>query len=1636
MKAVRPFSSCRSGTLLPDMEISGYPPRRTGATGIHLATALILGFFLCQGATRANPTFDADLEALTKTPHRLVGSDENAAATAYLADALRAAGVTNLVIQPFTFARPVIKTCRMETSAAGKTWELTPLRGNGLLQPTTPSEGITGPLVHAGLGRPEDFLTAGLTVQGAIVVLDYNCGDGWYRAFRLGARAVVLLRGAAPCSSHSSLHLSAEANLPRFYYVGSRADLPAGSTVTIHSDIRWTRSTACNVIGFIPGTAPTYSLDVEEAILFSAPIDSFGEAPTFVQGARFAANAATLLEQAREFVRAPPARHTFITFFNGDGQGQLGASAFYRALEAEGHQKDAWVETRATFHSNQFALVTGQVASLQSVQFATSLGTLERPLVDRLKRAADDRVARINQDLFRLRRDPSQSELVSLLEADKIHWNELRRALGSRRNLAALAPGVLACLDLARQEVLASLTRRLTEMEADAKSLAADRDIQTLLTGRKLVLHIDWMLGDASDRWTLMPGGWSGLRSPKDVPNAYTHLYRAATRAIETLQPPHVEAAAVDGSLTAPWGLLGEGQQLHRAGHLASPFGIYNAAIVSCYDPLLRDGTPDDTVDRLDRARFLVSAAEARSFLAALVSSPDLSVPSGIAVSRQYAVPVFENGQVKGPRTMGAPHGGAFADTPIADAVLQFRPSRWGTLSYYPFKTPAFDDSQFLMTSQDGTYFLGPLVGEHEIIQSYRTRVLQFDSNNAVIASLDQASTKEFRKRLTLFNATSGCLPLPPQRGIWRAYDDPSVNLMSSLANASLDDTHSAHELADGVISWASDKNEPSLKLFALPHVALLNNGPPLAQSATNEKQSVEGLGFPADIQPGGLAVTRQSAADLLRLNASRLDLLSSRNVADQSLSRLHQQAMAYLKNADDDPTPLRQEALAAASFWLSQEVYQALRQTLDDLVNAVMILLGLAIPFAFLLERVVIGAPTIHRQITFFAILFGLTFLALYVSHPAFAIANTPVIIFLGFTILILSASVVVIIMRRFESELKQLQGLTNTVHAADVSRVGTFLAAMQMGISTMRRRPMRTALTAITVLLLTFTILCFASFRRELGPVRLFVGPNPDYHGALVHDVSWGVIPQDTVDVLTGLAARQVADGNSPPILCRRTWLTTYSVGDAGFLLYHPASNTHAAARAILGIDDSELAERTDLRAVFGESLDGKILMTSAVARRLGVEPGLSVTLRGHSFIVGPILQARDLAMLEDMGRNPVLPVDFSQPRNEKPVTDEGAEASLANQLDWTPLPPDSVIVMSADTVLYLGGLTYEMSCYTKDAQQAGELSDELAAILNKPVYGTRADGVFVHILGTVLAASGAKDLFFPILLGGLVVFGTMLGSVSDREREIYTFSALGLAPRHVATLFLSESLVYALLGGMGGYLLAQATMATLVRLAAAYHFAIPEMNVSSTHTIVTILIIMATVLLSALYPAVRASRSANPGLMRAWKAPAAEGDTLTLVFPFTVSQYHATGILAFLREHFHNHGDVGLGHFLATGTELTSTIRTSPDVRRLSAAADSRVTEARAHALLLTATVSLAPFDLGVSQDFSLETRPSDIEGIDEIHVTLRRRSGQPRDWQRLNKPFLDEIRKQFLIWRSLAPETMEHYRNITLHGGPAA
>jgi ABC-type lipoprotein release transport system permease subunit len=1576
--------------------------------------ALALG--LCPAAGAQSAPFAEDCRRLTAFPTRVAGSEGGERAADYIGSRLRAMKPDLVITQAFATVRERTLRCDLLLEAAGSTGvvrRLYAMRSNGAIPPVTPPEGIAGPLAVVGGGSREEFLDR--TVHGAIAVMDYNNGDGWLRALRLGARAVVFVR-RGPLSSASPNFTDANVNLPRFFYDGDPADLPDGARATIHSLVAWEPAVGRNVLALFKGTAPTFDLGQEEAVVLAAPFDSYGAVPDLARGARGAANVAALLQLAEGFGRQRPRRHVLIAAFDSQAMCHLGASRFYVSLEKANDKAEVTVASRRRYLEEEAVFLDRLLKLLAQPR---PLQQAQSPERRELRRHLSDRAAHhayaVAKEVFLLRTarsaDPRNLEERARLEAVEDRWNRLRRALGWE-DTASLEPEVAACLAQIASEVRAAAEARRGELALERAEIESAERIRAALGERWISLHVSLLLGDAAPRWGLAIGGDSPLHAFEDSAGQYGKVQDVFLRTDRELLargrgPTHFETATASKTLPEPRVIWGGGAFVH-SGEVAGLFGVYNLALATCHEPAEHEGTPDDVLENLDMGRIEEQARGIGKLLAGVadlevepaergdrsasaprlgvVDQEGLSLRRGIVAGNAYVWTRFEGGIASGAMAMSRQGGSPIANIPLPGAIVHARMAEPQTVAYQPVKPPGFRDFQVLRTDGNGTYVLGPL--SMGAFWGLRGAAFLFGPDGQVRAVSDQESYGNIRQRLNLLDCRPNQAILPP---VWTAARPQtlSVSVLSAVDNSALNDRKSYREFWDGVLAWYSDGREDRFKISGLPALMQLGVGPQTHAAAET-----------AAAEPQGGA--RRAAPDLWQLNESRLATLHAKDIRDDSLSEQHGRSEDLMLSAAGQPLTLRSEALNSASFLGSQPVYTRLRATLDDLVFAVLILLGLAVPFAFAMERVVIGATTIGRQIAWFGVFFALTFVTLYYTHPAFAIAATPVIIFLGFAILVLSVMVISVLMRRFEEELKAIQGMPATIHSDDVSRVGTLMAAVQMGISTMRRRPMRTALTAVTITLLTFTILSFASFGTRIGVLRTHLGPMPAYHGIFMRHVNWNPVAPSILDTLWGRWGGEAA------VFARR-WVSPRERSEAGLLLSRADATGGVTVRGVAGFDPGEIARRPDLAQLLDADLDGKVQMTQPMARTLGVRPGDTVRLAGRVLTVGRLLDGSRLTAVMDLDNSSILPADFTEVRTTRPPTADAFGIERESPVGWTALPADAVVIVSDSTAQRLGARLQAVTLYPVEPEATGRIAADLARMLPLPVAATVEGGAYRHMMGVAVAASGMGDLLFPLLLGGLVVFGTMLGSVADREREIYTFSALGLAPRHVAMLFLAESVVYAVIGGMGGYLLANFVLRAL-HFAAARGWAVaPEMNMSSTNTIVTILIVMATVLASAVYPALRASRSANPGLMRTWRPPAPQGDLLDMVFPFTVSAYDITGIVSFLREHFGSHNDTGLGRFMARETRLER----APD-----------------GLLGLGAEISLAPFDLGVRQSFLLSSAPSPIPGVDEVRIRLQRQAGQPKDWVRLNRGFLDNLRQQFLIWRSLPEATMELYRARTL------
>ena len=798
------------------------------------------------------------------------------------------------------------------------------------------------------------------------------------------------------------------------------------------------------------------------------------------------------------------------------------------------------------------------------------------------------------------------------------------------------------------------------------------------------------------------------------------------------------------------------------------------------------------------------------------------------------------------------------------------------------------------------------------------------------------------------------------------------------------------------------------------------------------------------------LNVNRVAIDNTIALNLQRLKKLHSRNIFNSVVELYHDKAEQHkqaAKAAHEEGNLNLARAHEIFGQTLAVQAYRPLKNLINDLVKSVLILLILTIPFSFALERLLIGATSIYKQMAWILVFFIGTFLMLYFTHPAFAMSQSPMIIFIAFFIIVMSVMVIYIVMSRFKSELLAMQGMDTSAHRVN-SENSMLLAAIMIGVSSMRNRPVKTLLTILTVVLLTFTIISFASFDSTTYVRPVYMGS-----GSGEQRIE-SFLPQH-VDLLEPLCRSmkelykvdyhvffRSASYNSPFYM-----LPTYP--NQANVIYNP--NFHGT------LDGKPLPQTIELDAVVGfepeETISseklGKLmvklrektaaeLQKKAEAEKNGTPytapaadpvPGVYLSkvraesldlkvgdifyLRTMPVRLDGVFEAKDLDDFTYLDNGKVTPPNFNQTATAEASNIFAVLNSSyvdASNFIWS--SPDLTMLTDYETAKKVNGFVNAVLFYPKSSEiDIRKDATDIAEVTFGIVYSnTASNGVERHFMAPVFEASGLSNLLVPLLLGALIILSSLLGSIADREREIFTFSALGLSPKDVSCLFFAESSVYAVIGGLGGYLLSQVTNAVLTALAKRGVLEAPQMNFSSMTTVYTILIVMAIVLLSTVYPAIKAGRAASPDVARKWKMPPPDGDILCFQFPFTVSRVDFGGILVFISEHFANHADSSLGSFAASNIRITH--------------GKNELTDG----YMLTADFTLAPFDLGVAEEMSMYSAPSDIEGIDVVTVRIIRKDGSKGAWLRGNTRFVGEIRNQFLLWRSLPVETVMHYREL--------
>jgi len=344
------------------------------------------------------------------------------------------------------------------------------------------------------------------------------------------------------------------------------------------------------------------------------------------------------------------------------------------------------------------------------------------------------------------------------------------------------------------------------------------------------------------------------------------------------------------------------------------------------------------------------------------------------------------------------------------------------------------------------------------------------------------------------------------------------------------------------------------------------------------------------------------------------------------------------------------------------------------------------------------------------------------------------------------------------------------------------------------------------------------------------------------------------------------------------------------------------------------------------------------------------------------------------------------------------------------------DLTVIVPYRTLLATGGHLKSAAVLPASGTATEAEARRLVDRFGLTLFSGEPEGTYLNNAGDTMSYSGVPNIIIPLFISVFIVLNTMIGSVYERKREIGIYTSVGLAPSHVSFLFIAEAVAFAVLSVVLGYLLAQ----TSARLFSGTSlWAGITVNYSSLSGVAAMLLVILVVLVSVIYPSRVAAQIAIPDVNRSWTLPDPKQNVIEITLPFLVKFNEQPSCGGYLLSYFKGHQDISHGLFSTGDIDLSfEPPAAGKAAGNLPALEDGY--------LRISTRVWLAPFDFGIMQQVEIRFEPAKEEaGFLAICVRLHRQSGEANAWGRVNKAFINELRKQLLVWRSLDEATRKDF-----------
>jgi hypothetical protein len=232
------------------------------------------------------------------------------------------------------------------------------------------------------------------------------------------------------------------------------------------------------------------------------------------------------------------------------------------------------------------------------------------------------------------------------------------------------------------------------------------------------------------------------------------------------------------------------------------------------------------------------------------------------------------------------------------------------------------------------------------------------------------------------------------------------------------------------------------------------------------------------------------------------------------------------------------------------------------------------------------------------------------------------------------------------------------------------------------------------------------------------------------------------------------------------------------------------------VLGVDPLREPSIIDIEGTLREGRlpnRNEVSISHGLSEELDVGLGSRLTLNGEAVELVGIHDDEALSSLRDIDGSLYLPGKLV---NLNPSSDMPS---------WVRFPcePSEVVVTHIEGALSmpLVGVT-RVDVIVREGTEVSSFAERLALERGYWVWSISGGAVHFVRLGEYLEGKGLP-LVIPWIIVVLNVIVTMLNSMYERKEDILILSSVGVNPAQISAVFVSEAMIYGLIGGGVGYL-----------------------------------------------------------------------------------------------------------------------------------------------------------------------------------------------------------------------------------------